>query len=457
MSTNKPNPPSKRKSNVAVPQAASGKAPSNPMGGPVTCGKEMILIAQGEALFPPPSSLVTASMPSTPRPPIIIKLLPPGAKTPASSVRSGGLPDLQTVSDSSVSESPSGAQQNVEERSMYISTLLRATKECSELGTEEAAPFVSSMLSMMRGVCDSEPPSFASLVNPLPSKDASAALSQIENDSITAALMDRRGRHEIGACLHHHHPAYDPKTDDNPLLPYGAEDSVLPGKTPEESIALHDVVMRWSLPHRTWHWNDLKEGVTLFYEPRVSHADLIVYLTDTGVKVYSLRKFHLGRIAQLTPAVHQVLYGIYEFCETLKSRPFEIDPHCLQFRLYQSMKHAKKNLNTIKMVYGQNRLDIVSSVDSTLSSVRSNFRKAMPSVELGKIIVRPDYGGQIEPEIRAHFVTRYNSEHHKRYYRYDTMAKVMAQKLPPSPDPSPVDGEDVPPQETPPWLGTIPR
>ncbi|KAJ7334634.1 hypothetical protein DFH08DRAFT_965381 [Mycena albidolilacea] len=63
----------------------------------------------------------------------------------------------------------------------------------------------------------------------------------------------------------------------------------------------------------------------------------------------------------------------------------------LQFRLDQSSKHIKRCFNSIKLVYGQEGLDSISTIDSTLSSVRSASGKEGGQVELGKLLVRPDY------------------------------------------------------------------
>ncbi|KAJ6455553.1 hypothetical protein DFH09DRAFT_864427, partial [Mycena vulgaris] len=197
----------------------------------------------------------------------------------------------------------------------------------------------------------------------------------------------------------------------DPLLPYGAVDGVLPGKTTEETMMLRDVVMRWSLPHRSWYWNLLQQGVTDSSKIKITYEDLVSYKT-AGSVLYSLNAFHLEQLAQLALAVHQILNGLYDFLGKTGSARFPFDPEwkllrlmeenlsrsailmaasTMQLRLERAVQHIRVHLNSIKRVYGQEGLDTLSSVDSTRSSVRSEFGQEEPSTELGKLLARPDY------------------------------------------------------------------
>jgi hypothetical protein len=59
-------------------------------------------------------------------------------------------------------------------------------------------------------------------------------------------------------CYHHQ---YDPNSDYNLLIDYGAVDRVLPETTVEMSMTVRDVVIRWEWPHLELEWERLPEVV----------------------------------------------------------------------------------------------------------------------------------------------------------------------------------------------------
>ncbi|KAJ7241594.1 hypothetical protein C8J57DRAFT_1084912, partial [Mycena rebaudengoi] len=215
----------------------------------------------------------------------------------------------------------------------------------------------------------------------------------------------------IAASIDKFHPSYNPLIDDDPLLAYGVEDGLLPGKTAEETIKFRDVIMRWTLPHRIWGWENIEEGIADLKEVKPSKKELFAFGTKEET-VYSLGEFHLEFLGHLTLAVTQVLEGIYEFQNKPFRQCFFVDPNwqllrlmeenlsrteilvslaSLLHRLKQALKHVDRQLNAIKRVYGKPGLDVLSSVDSTLSSVRSDYGREEPQVELSKLLCRPDY------------------------------------------------------------------
>ncbi|KAJ7027590.1 hypothetical protein C8F04DRAFT_1266830 [Mycena alexandri] len=148
------------------------------------------------------------------------------------------------------------------------------------------------------------------------------------NESVTAALVAGRGHLRIFVSLAKHldifdedletslaryHPVLDPNQDDDPLLPYGAEDGGMPGKTLEETKLLRDTVTRWTLPHGQWDWSSLDEGVQEFASLRMTFSDINGYHSKSGSTLFSLNHHTLDRIAQLTLVVHQILKALYEF------------------------------------------------------------------------------------------------------------------------------------------------
>ncbi|KAJ7179742.1 hypothetical protein C8R46DRAFT_854089, partial [Mycena filopes] len=198
----------------------------------------------------------------------------------------------------------------------------------------------------------------------------------------------------------------------DPLIAYGAEDGRLVDRTLQESELLRRVVMRWEMPHRLWAWNSLEEGVAEFAAVHITQQDLVGYRTADGISLYSLNPHMLERLAQLVLAIHQVLKGLYRFMRVRANSQFLIDPEwkflrfteenmsrslllmnfsTLQFRLTQAVKHIKRQLNSVKKVFGGEGLDTISTIDSTRSSVRSDFGKDETRVELGKLLARPNY------------------------------------------------------------------
>jgi hypothetical protein len=64
----------------------------------------------------------------------------------------------------------------------------------------------------------------------------------------------------------HYHRQYDPLTDYDPLLNFGAVDGALPGCTPEVLKLIRDVLIHWESPHLELKWNSLTEAINLLTE-----------------------------------------------------------------------------------------------------------------------------------------------------------------------------------------------
>jgi hypothetical protein len=139
----------------------------------------------------------------------------------------------------------------------------------------------------------------------------------------------------IGSSLLKYHPIYDPFRDNDPLLDYGSNNGLLPGRTAEETIALQDVVMRWELPHINLYWEKLEEGIAVFSTEKPKYEDLLIYQTPQGGPVYSLGSFLLERFAQIILASKQILDGLNEFLEHSSRKRFELDPGWQLLRLME--------------------------------------------------------------------------------------------------------------------------
>ncbi|KAJ7899836.1 hypothetical protein B0H13DRAFT_1883635 [Mycena leptocephala] len=180
---------------------------------------------------------------STPSPPVDAPTVP----------RASSLPDLQSVSDSSVSEEeeitttaplPSSSQPETGPRPAWFAAfpINRQTF---------AADAPSAFLRA------STTPSLASLLNPTSSAPGEPRASPPRSERSTSSAP-LRGRgvlstesvsnffstnkktvfdEEIGVSLLKYHPVFDPNCDHDPLTSFGAMDGLLPGKTAEETIA----------------------------------------------------------------------------------------------------------------------------------------------------------------------------------------------------------------------------
>ncbi|KAJ7236145.1 hypothetical protein C8J57DRAFT_1088401, partial [Mycena rebaudengoi] len=214
---------------------------------------------------------------------------------------------------------------------------------------------------------------------------------------------------DLSALLLRYHVSYDPTTNDDPLLAYGAVDRVLPGKTVEETMKFHDMIMHWTLPHRQFEWDYLMAGVASFHEVKPTHHELIAYGTAED-PIFSLGSHLLERVGQLALAITQVLEGLNDFLG--KPHHFTLNPNwqllyllesnssrtvilmtfaTLQLRMVRACVHISKYINAVRRTYGLEGDDMFSSVDSTRSSVCSSFGTREAHVELAKLLDRPDY------------------------------------------------------------------
>ncbi|KAF8177719.1 hypothetical protein K438DRAFT_1978319 [Mycena galopus ATCC 62051] len=129
----------------------------------------------------------------------------------------------------------------------------------------------------------------------------------------------------LAPSLQKFHPVYDPLRDDDPFLSFGAVDGLLPGKTAEETMVLHDLVMHWVQPHINLNWETLEEGIRKFGEEKPSKHGLLVFKHQERV-TYSLGSFLLERFAHLVLAATQILEGLNEFLGNPPQKRFLLDP-----------------------------------------------------------------------------------------------------------------------------------
>ncbi|KAJ7709403.1 hypothetical protein B0H16DRAFT_1821411 [Mycena metata] len=154
-----------------------------------------------------------------------------------------------------------------------------------------------------------------------------------------------------------YHPRYDPLTDHDPLTLFGASDHAMPGKTATETLVLRDVLIRLQTPHRKWYWDTLEQAVKAIVKIRFIKYNLMAYGDKSKGTV-----------------------------------------------VHYSLNHV----NLEPLAHG---LDVLSSVDSMRSSVRSEYGREYPEYELAKLLSRPDYGALVQdPAIKDAFIAEHRVE-----------------------------------------------
>ncbi|KAJ7715437.1 hypothetical protein DFH07DRAFT_785603, partial [Mycena maculata] len=140
------------------------------------------------------------------------------------------------------------------------------------------------------------------------------------------------------------HGAWEPSDgkEYDPLLDYGAVDSILPGRTTEESDILRDVIIRYEQEHLNFVWMSLSDAI--------------------------------ASISQHDPT---------------------------QLRLQRADVHIRNYLRHIKALCTEKDPEHLSSVDSTISEVREAYGAVHPLKDLYRLLARRDYGDRalvVDPE-----------------------------------------------------------
>ncbi|KAG6913039.1 hypothetical protein DXG01_010265, partial [Tephrocybe rancida] len=216
----------------------------------------------------------------------------------------------------------------------------------------------------------------------------------------------------IACSVYRYHVPWDPATEYDPIVHYGAVDGIIPGRSKEESDLVRDILIRWSSPHKDCLWTDMNTALKDFSKISISLRDLKPY--DGGEKtVYALNKPRLNEIAQVSLAVHQVLDAFAAFMYSSSKYRFQYDPGyqllrmlavhssrteillawtALQRRTAVAALHIKNYFKSFDRIFRHPEdLESMSSHDSTVSSIRSAFGHYSPQTELRGLLNRPDY------------------------------------------------------------------
>ncbi|KAJ7256981.1 hypothetical protein C8J57DRAFT_961908, partial [Mycena rebaudengoi] len=199
----------------------------------------------------------------------------------------------------------------------------------------------------------------------------------------------------------------------DPLIRFGAVDGKLPHRSMEESIALRDVLIRWTAPHMELQWENLPQGirdVAALGSPLQFVSELDEVHTP---RLYCISLPALIFLAHICLAVQQIMDGVSDFLNKAQHHRFVLDPQfrflrmlerhhsrtevchafvALQTRVYHAGAHIRKHLNEIQQaLVGTEDDERYSSIDSTITEVRSDFLRGDTLSEMYKLFQRPVY------------------------------------------------------------------
>ncbi|KAJ7700803.1 hypothetical protein B0H17DRAFT_1128658 [Mycena rosella] len=249
-------------------------------------------------------------------------------------------------------------------------------------------------------------PSFTSILNP-PSSTAPPSVrslsvhwdQSISNASQTSCSMEEYpflfqgparvfGLYDkpLYSSVERYHEVYNPHSTSqyDPLIRFRASDGLLPQRSLEESISLCNVLIRYTSPHLELIWEDLSSGITGLQALEHPSAYMRSLEVDKSRSPrYCIAPEILVVFGHMCLAAQQVLDG-----RTVIAYAFLT----IQTRLRFMDIHIKKYLNSIQHLLTNSISDErISSADSTVTEVRSDFycRSTLP--ELYKLFARPEH------------------------------------------------------------------
>ncbi|KAJ7179744.1 hypothetical protein C8R46DRAFT_853228, partial [Mycena filopes] len=199
----------------------------------------------------------------------------------------------------------------------------------------------------------------------------------------------------------------------DPLVRFGAHEGVIPGRSAEDSIACRDILIRWTYPHVELLWATLEEGMKVVVGLGSATKYIEVYEVVQGAHMYCLRTDVLLMLGHVCLAIQQIIDGLSTFLDKAEHHYFTVDPQfrfllllerhnsrseiCYAFsalllRINNARSHIKTYLNGLQQIFTDSMLDErYSSVNSTVTSVRSEFLRGDTLLELYKLLARAEY------------------------------------------------------------------
>ncbi|KAJ3839883.1 hypothetical protein F5878DRAFT_659878, partial [Lentinula raphanica] len=223
------------------------------------------------------------------------------------------------------------------------------------------------------------------------------------------------------------HPIFDPlDLNNDPLKPFGVESGgLIPGHDLESTDMLRDAVIRWTYPTITEFpfgmYECLRDFAAKLPELSITEADFekVGGREDpTSQANWALSRPHLNSLTHAALGLNQVLRALEKFRDLSIKRYFILDP---QFRFVQMLegpkdldiliaaveslkirgRQAYTRVNDlfrlIKFELGiaqtdsENDSEAGGTAFSTVSEVRDQFGMDSGLVELGKLLMRPEY------------------------------------------------------------------
>ena len=117
--------------------------------------------------------------------------------------------------------------------------------------------------------------------------------------------------------------AFNPAVDEDVLVPLGAIDGVLPGRSKHECDCLRNTVEMVYKTSRDCRWEFLGSAIKDFAAYNISKNDLVRH-TGQGV-TYGVKHNQLLTAAQVVVAVDQVLQVLAEFFRKQEQERFVLD------------------------------------------------------------------------------------------------------------------------------------
>ncbi|KAJ3730732.1 hypothetical protein C8R42DRAFT_637403 [Lentinula raphanica] len=223
------------------------------------------------------------------------------------------------------------------------------------------------------------------------------------------------------------HPVFNPlDSDDDPLKPFGVESGgLIPGHDLESTDMLRDAVIRWTYPTITEFpfgmYECLRDFAAKLPELSITESDFEKVggrKDPTSQANWALSRPHLNSLTHAALGLNQVLRALEKFRDPLIKQYFILDPKFrfvqmlegpkdldiliaavegLKIRGRQAYTRVNDLFRLIKFELGILHTDSESNSEaggtafSTVSEVRDQFGQDSGPVELGKLLMRPEY------------------------------------------------------------------
>ncbi|EDR03934.1 uncharacterized protein LACBIDRAFT_331090 [Laccaria bicolor S238N-H82] len=223
----------------------------------------------------------------------------------------------------------------------------------------------------------------------------------------------------ISESMNRMYGAFNPAVDEDVLVPLGAIDGVLPGRTKEECDCLRCAVeMVYKMP-RDCRWEFIGSAIKDFAAYKPSREELVRY-TGQGIH-YRVKRTRLLQVAQVVVTVDQILQVLAEFFNKQERDRFILNQgfsflrllayhtsrteilatyRVLQYRTTVASKHLIQEINTLTRMYRTETDKMsISSYESSRSSLRSLYGAGSARKEVGKLLARPEYFNRMPEDL----------------------------------------------------------